>query len=236
MYIDLSTLDRDRFAGLHVVPDVHAHPQVLDEAARRARAACLFLVQLGDLVDRGPSSAKTVAIMRELVESGAGTFLNGNHEHKLARYAVEGRHASPGRVATFDELRDFGDGLLEWYLAQIDGPRFFARAPRLVLVHAAFDREMLADDPKPNRRLRDRALYGIARQVDGARYPARSREWVDEIPADVTVVVGHDVVSTTEPHVEHGARGGRAICLDTGGWSDGTWSSLSFGWEELGLS
>jgi len=37
MYFDLITLDRARFGGLLVVPDVHAHPDALDAAATRAR-------------------------------------------------------------------------------------------------------------------------------------------------------------------------------------------------------
>ncbi|MCA9614465.1 MAG: metallophosphoesterase [Sandaracinus sp.] len=236
MYFDLTTVDRERFAGLLVVPDVHAHPEPLESAARHARDEALFLVQLGDLVDRGPSAATTVALMRELMSEGRGTFLVGNHEHKLARYATEGRHAAEGRVATHRELADFGEGLLQWYVEEIARDRLFARAPRLVLTHASFHREMLAPSPKDSRTLRDRALYGISKKVPGARYPVRSREWVREIPAGVTVVVGHDVVSTTAPHEESNPQGGRAVCLDTGGWrAGGSWSTLRFDWTSIGL-
>ena len=62
------------------------------------------------------SAATTVALMRELMDEGRATFLVGNHEHKLARYATEGRHAAEGRVATHRELADFGEGLLQWYV------------------------------------------------------------------------------------------------------------------------
>lgn len=234
MYFDLTTLDRDRFSGLLVVPDVHAHPDALDAAAKRARDEGLFVVQLGDLVDRGPSSAMAVALMRELENVGEGTFLCGNHEHKLARYADGGRHASPGRVETLRELTDFGDGLLDWYLARIAEGRLFARSKKLVLTHASFHRAMLDEVPRTSRALQDRALYGIGKKVEGKKYPVRSREWVREIPAGVTVVVGHDVVSTREAHLESNAHGGRAICLDTGGWrADGTWSTWRFGWDEV---
>lgn len=232
MYFDLTTLDRTRFGGLLVVPDVHAHPDALDAAARRAREEGLFLVQLGDLVDRGPSSATAVALMRELEDAGEGTFLCGNHEHKLARLAEGRGAATPGRVETLDELRAFGEGLLEWYLERIAEGRLFARSKKLVLAHASFHRAMLEATPTPSTALSDRALYGIAKKVEGKKYPVRSREWVREVPAGVTVVVGHDVVSTREPHVEFNAHGGRAICLDTGGWrADGTWSTWCFDWE-----
>jgi len=234
MYFDLTTLDRTRFGGLLVVPDVHAHPDALDAAATRAREEGLFLVQLGDLVDRGPSSAMAVALMRELEDVGEGTFLCGNHEHKLARFANGGGSAAPGRVETLRELTDFGDGLLEWYLARIAEGRLFARAPKLVLAHAAFHRAMLDEAPRPNRALHDRALYGVGKKVEGKKFPVRSREWVREIPAGVTVVVGHDVVDPREPHRESNAHGGRAICLDTGGWrADGTWSTWRFRWDEV---
>lgn len=100
MFFDLDRLDRTRFLGILVVPDVHGHPQALAEAATRAANDSLFLVQLGDLVDRGPASAKVVALMRDIEAAGVGTFLSGNHEYKLLKYVQSGSYGSPARAGS----------------------------------------------------------------------------------------------------------------------------------------
>jgi len=235
-FLELSTIGRARFAGLLVMPDVHAHPDALEAALARARAEGLFLLQLGELVDRGPSSSMAVALMREAMAEGVATFLIGNHEHKLAVLVGTGQFGTPGRVDTRDELEDYGDGLLAWYVERIKHGPLWARAPKLVAAHAAFHPEMLAPQPSISEDLRIRAMFGMRVSAPGKRRPTRSREWVDDIPRNVQVIVGHDVVSNTTPVTERGRRGGTATMLDTGGWrEDGRWSSMTLTWSEVGL-
>ena len=42
-------------------------------------------MQLGDLTDHGPDSPGALRIMFDLIDSGRGMFVLGNHDHKLAR-------------------------------------------------------------------------------------------------------------------------------------------------------
>lgn len=234
MFFDLDRLDRTRFLGILVVPDVHGHPQALAEAATRAANDSLFLVQLGDLVDRGPASAKVVALMRDIEAAGVGTFLSGNHEYKLLKYVRSGSYGSPSRVQVHQELHDHGQGLLDWYLSRIADERLFARAPKVLLAHAAYHPEMSNRTPSVSEELRERALFGMRDRTRRKR--VRSREWVGEIPGGITVVVGHDVVSTNAVVRESNARGGEAMFLDTGGWHpSGRWSTLTLDWTALGL-
>jgi len=87
--------------------------------------------------------------------------------------------------------------------------------------------------PVPEGRLHgvlSRALYGEPTgriQADG--YPERSLQWVDRIPAGLTVYCGHDQRSRDgRPYVRVGAAGGTAVFLDTGAGKGGhlSWIDL----------
>jgi protein phosphatase len=233
-FLDLGTVSRDRFEGVLVVPDVHGHPDALDAAATRARDERLFLLQLGDLVDRGPSSAMAVAVMREVVERGEGAFLVGNHEHKLARLAREGTYATSRRLETLSELQSFGDGLLDWYLERIERGIAWARAPRAVFAHASFHPEMIRPEPRIDAALLERAMFGPVRRVTELSRPVRDRTWVQSIPRGLRVYVGHQVLSRGAPARERSQRGGSAVFLDTGGWQGGAWSTVVLSWDDVG--
>src|SRR3954452_2884432 len=68
-------------AKVRVVGDVHGDAAAFAYAIATDR----FIVQLGDLVDHGPNSAKAMRMMFDLVERGRGLFILGNHDLKLAR-------------------------------------------------------------------------------------------------------------------------------------------------------
>jgi len=209
-------------AKLRVVGDVHGDATAFGYAAATDR----FLVQLGDLVDYGPDSARTLRIMFDLLDTGRGLFLLGNHDLKLARH-LAGR---PVRV----------DSELERTLSQLDStlrvrvleaaalaPAWLQRGP-LLFVHGGFHSLML-QQPAPTvgpERVDGalaRALYGQPTgrmQPDG--YPERSLRWVDRIPAGFTVYCGHDRRSRDgRPYVRRGEAGGRAVFLDTGAGKGG---------------
>lgn len=84
--IDAASIRQRGFSGLRLVGDVHGQAQAFAAAIAGGRAAGRFIVQLGDLVDRGPDSPGTLRQALALVEKGDGVFLRGNHDDKLARY------------------------------------------------------------------------------------------------------------------------------------------------------
>jgi protein phosphatase len=215
--------------GLRVVGDVHGDARAFAAATETDR----FVIQLGDLVDYGPDSAEALRLAFELIDSGRGLFLLGNHDLKLAR-------ALSGRGVRMDEhlartLSQLDDALRARAQAE------FARAPAWLVqgdrmfVHGGFHTQMLEEDPPPAPEGRvtgvlSRALYGEhtgRTQNDG--YPERSLRWVDRIPRGLTVYCGHDRRSTDgRPYIRSGREGGVAVFLDTGAGKGGhlSWVDL----------
>lgn len=217
-----------------MVGDVHGDARAFAAAA----ATELFVVQLGDLTDNGPDSARALQIMFDLVDAGRGLFVLGNHDLKLSR-ALAGQNV---RI----------DAALSATLSQLD-PALRARAQAeishapawvrhrtpsgqdVLFVHGGFHTEMMVEDPPaaPSGRVHGvlaRALYGEPTgriQHDG--FPERSLRWVDRIPAGLTVYCGHDCRSSDgRPYVRVGANGGTAVFLDTGAGKGGhlSWIDL----------
>ena len=78
---------------VYAVGDIHGRDDLLgelieriDDDRRRRHAIETVIVFLGDLIDRGPASAKVVERLRNFAPAGARTvFLTGNHEEVLLR-------------------------------------------------------------------------------------------------------------------------------------------------------
>lgn len=213
---------------LRVVGDVHGDVRGFAAAVATDR----FVVQLGDLVDHGPDSAGTLRIAFELLDSGRGLFILGNHDRKL------------GRALSGQAVRR--DAALETTLAQVTGPlrdralHEIGQAPAWLasgntfFVHGGFHPAMLHQPSPPALgkvdTLMSRAMFGETTgrlQADG--YPERVLRWVDRIPQGMTVYCGHDQRSTDgRPYRRHGHDGGLAVFLDTGAGKRGhlSWVDL----------
>ena len=232
-----------RFAGIRVVGDVHGEATPFRAAVEGARERRLFLLQLGDLTDYGPDSPAVLGLMLDLIERGEGLALLGNHDHKLAR-ALAGRpvQVEPdglGRTLAQFERRADRDALIARTVSAL------ARAPLWLLwrnalfVHGGFHTDMLvrpspvgADVRRPDA-LAARALYGetVRGETDSRGFPQRRIDWVNRIPAGLTVYCGHDNRGVgSRPHVVEGGGGGRAVFLDTGAGKGGVLS-----WLDLAL-
>lgn len=221
--------------ALRVVGDVHGDARAFAAALATDR----FVVQLGDVVDYGPDSAAALRLALDMVESGRGLFLLGNHDHKLRR-ALGGRDVRVGPELAVT-LRQLDPALRVRASAAIDRAPVWLRqrtadgAMRL-FAHGGFHTDMLRDMPPPlpeGGRVHGvlaRALYGQTTgriQADG--YPERVLHWVDHIPAGMTVYVGHDRRSSDgRPYVRAGRAGGSAVFLDTGAGKGGhlSWIDL----------
>jgi len=215
---------------LRVVGDVHGDSKAFAFAAETDH----FVVQLGDLVDDGPDTPGVLEIMFRLIDEQRGLFLLGNHEFKLLR-ALRG-----------DTIRKTGP--LERTLAELPADLAerakleIARAPGWVLsgsrffVHGGFHPAMLSEPPpefpagRPDGLL-GRAIYGqTTGRVTGAGRPERLLGWVDDIPPNITLYCGHDRRSPDgRPLVKIGAKGGKAVFLDTGAGKGGHLSWIDIG-------
>jgi hypothetical protein len=222
----------ERFQGIRVVGDVHGEASQLAAAIEGARARQHYVLQLGDIADRGPDNAGAWRLVLDLLETGDGSFLLGNHDHKLRR-ALLGRPVSTAHG-------------LDGTLAALDAPLAarvadaIAAAPawrawgRAFFVHGALHPSMLTTPPPPNAATRRQdpalafALYGETSgkpHADGS--PERLYGWVDRLPAGLSVYCGHDMRSRDGTvFVQQGRAGGRAVFLDTGAGKGGHLSWL----------
>lgn len=215
--------------ALRVIGDVHGDSRAFAIAAETGH----FIIQLGDLVDDGPDPAGALRIMFRLIDEGRGLFVLGNHDFKLLR-ALRGDNVRrpPNLEKTISEL---SPDLAARAMREI------ARAPAWILsgkrffVHGGFHPAMLVEPPPefPSGRpdgLLARAIYGqTTGRVTGAGKPERLLGWVDDLPGDITLYCGHDQRSTDgRPWVKIGAKGGKAVFLDTGAGKGGhlSWIDL----------
>ena len=74
--------------NLLIIGDVHGCFHTFNELLTHWRPTTEYLIQVGDLVDRGRHVPATVALARQLSEQypGATTFLMGNHEQSMLRH------------------------------------------------------------------------------------------------------------------------------------------------------
>jgi len=236
--------DAPRFAGVRLIADVHGQAVAFGAAVDEAHRRDLAVIQLGDLIDRGPSSDGAVRIALELIATRRGLFLVGNHDDKLRR-AVRGNPVRMGANLRRSLEQLTAAGLAERFADAVAVAPVWLRCGRAVFVHGAFGPGML-DVPSPThyghasadkQPLVHLALYGeTTGAVDADGEPTRTYGWVDTIPAGITVYIAHDIVSPGRVTTFDGKAGGRAVCLDTGAWLDGSISWLDLDYAALGLT
>ena len=235
-------LQRRGFAGLRVVGDVHGDAVAFGHAAAGAEAERLFVLQLGDLTDHGPDSPAALRLMFGLLDARRGRFLLGNHDHKLRRALLGEKVQAPaeGLGRTLAQLADAPDGeaLAQRAVQEIAVAPAWLRLGDWLFVHGGWHPAMLLRPPPPDAgaqkpdSLLSRALFG---QVTGRTrpdgFPDRIHDWVDRIPAGMTLYCGHDRRSPDgRPFVQENAAGGLAVFLDTGAGKGGHLSWIDLRW------
>ena len=224
-----------RFRGIRVVGDVHGEARQFQAAIEGARADALFVLQLGDLTDRGPDDVGALRLMLDLLDAGDGAFLLGNHDRRLLR-ALAGEQVKRGHGLdeTLAALESAPD-LVPRVIAVIRAAPAWLSRPGQIFVHGALHPAMLVEDSPPDAHAMRggpiaRALFGETTGRTRANgMPERLYDWVERIPAGLTVYCGHDVMTEDgRPLVRQGAAGGRAVFVDTGAGKGGhlSWIDL----------
>ncbi len=221
------------FAGLRVIPDVHGEAEQFRAAIEGARAADMFVLQLGDLTDHGPDSPGVLRQMFALLDEGRGAFLLGNHDHKLRRLLTGQpvRVQAEGLGRTLAQLDRAADGaaLRARAVHEIGRAPAWIRDGGRLFVHGGFHPGMLHAASPPDAAqgkatgLVTRAIYGqVTGRMRADGFPDRVHDWVDRIPEGMLVVCGHDRRSTDgRPFVAEGLLGGRCVFLDCGAGKGG---------------
>lgn len=244
-FVNLREWVESKFSGVCVMADIHGNGDAFRKAMEYATAHDLFVLSLGDIIDYGDDTIECVDMMYDLVMAEKGMMLIGNHEDKYARIIAQLRKAEAegkprcfssitvkpthGTVKTFDATeRLFIADRIAWedrFLALMDVAHHHVNYGTFTFTHGAYHHSM---DKFFGRiaggKMKSLALYGETNGKTminplGKEVPIRTYNWVDIIPAERTVIVGHDIERTTDdgkPFVTTGQNGGSVIFLDTG--------------------
>ncbi len=192
---------------LILVGDVHGHYEglcrLLDLISPRAGDRLYFL---GDLVDRGPSSASIVELVRQC---GYGA-VRGNHEDMML-LTFEGKQINPARLFVWsnsggdETLASYTSTYLLWeHLDWLHTVPLYQDLGDVFLVHAGLDPHL------PLEQQGSQECCWIREQFLGHPKPYF---------ADKTIVVGH-TITFTFPGVEAGqiVRGAGWLGIETGAY------------------
>jgi protein phosphatase len=219
-----------------VIGDVHGN---IDELKQVITAAQVVgdhrsVIFLGDIIDYGDHNLECFDVMFDMINNANAILILGNHERKMSKWIDSdfGRTfkgtISHGMQKTIDEINTkvAADPTFE--------TKFISkwRAMQAASVQHIVIRDHLFTHGAATPTMWDKAghssLYGhdsnmaYFGEVDKTKpqrddgYPNRTYNWINDVPAGKTVVVGHDVRSTTEPLVVSNSVGGKVIFLDTG--------------------
>jgi protein phosphatase len=216
-------------AGIRFFGDVHGCAAEFEALAENALERGLHLHSLGDLTDRGPDSPGCMRLACDLHDAGCLDLNPGNHCLRFARWhrGEEVPIKPKGLGLTLRQIEGATEGrmLAKRYFNLLMASPLWTRYGRIYAVHAALHPEMIGRDGPAlkdadwNSDLLELALEGEMRpKHDPDRWALgrRSFNWLEQVPANVTVLVGHSVTSIEGPRQRRNAGGGRIVHLDTG--------------------
>lgn len=227
------------FKGVTAIGDIHAMREALKSAITWATARSHFIIFLGDTIDYGPKPLECISDIYDIVMAGRGALVYGNHERKIDKWIEQDRKGDirvrigEGNQITIDAIKR----LTKWqrdifeyrFKALMCTARHAYQINNILFTHGASDPAMFNSN---EFRFKDRTLSSLAMfgEIDSKEpmkngYPNRIYNWVDTIPNDNIVVVGHDIRSTEKPLIQDGKLGGTAVFLDTGSGKGGSLTS-----------
>lgn len=237
------------FKGITAIGDVHAMREALKSAINWATARSHFIIFLGDTIDYGPKPLECINDVYDIVMAGRGALIYGNHERKIEKWIEQDKRGEvrvrigEGNQVTIDAIKR----LTKWqketfehrYKALMCLARNTFQVNNLLFTHGAGSPAMfdLHDIKLKDKTLSSLALFGEINKQEPMKngYPNRTYNWVDCIPNEKIVIVGHDIRSTEQPITQLGKLGGQAVFLDTGSGKGGSLTSadIRFGNKTL---
>ncbi|GAG56678.1 unnamed protein product, partial [marine sediment metagenome] len=236
------------FNHVRVIADVHGNLESFRKAIDVTDDT--FLIFLGDILDYDVRGIRLIEWVYKMVQTGRAITIRGNHEKKIANWVVKERGA--GFEGNISHGNDFTVNMVKgmlparrvaWeqrLLALVDLSPDWIMLGRYLFVHGAAHRSIWGDTlfraENESKRMA-MAMFGeTTGKLAANGFPERLYNWVDDVPARHTAVVGHAVLSTDGPVTKTNDRGGKAIFLDTGSSKviDGVQGYLS--WMDLTLT
>ena len=121
-----------------VIGDVHGCGEALEQLLALLPAADR-LVFLGDVINRGPSIERAMELAWEVVSSGRGVWLMGNHEKKLLEALGSQRWDPFPLLAGCDTYRQLGHRRCREWMDRLQGLPTAFWGQGWVATHAGFD-------------------------------------------------------------------------------------------------
>lgn len=123
------------------VPDLHGHSIATFKAIEMLRALQLPVVFLGDYVDRGRSSVKTIDLLIEAKkENPSWIFLRGNHEEMLLetwKTGIIGVDVDTSAAAEYSRLKTFPKGHRDF----LESLSYYYESTSLLFVHGGISED-----------------------------------------------------------------------------------------------
>ena len=239
---DVVTNQRETPRRILAVGDVHGDHVSMKLAVNHAQANDLHVIWLGDVLDYGDQNLKCVHLAYETVRSHRAHMIWGNHERKISRWldADWGKNYT-GRLseASWKTIREIDSlnyerkqrFLSAWRCLESASTQVITLNNWLFTHGAAHPDAWNTQQHRLTGQAGEWAFFGEVlsptdRTAQG--YPIRSWSWVNQVPENHYVVVGHDWVDRANMQVimKTGAQGGHVLCVDTGNSKGGHLSAV----------
>lgn len=190
-------VDLTQFEGILVFGDVHGEGALFSKALDFALDNNLFMVSLGDLVDGGIHPYFLVESVFSYLNDKSMALVWGNHDDKHYRYAI-GKNVkfSSDALMTLGTMDDRENKLFTYMYREIFShplTSHYIYLDDFYFVHAAPFSRMFSHISELTDSEKARCIYGKVSQERAENgYYIRDTSWVNDIPTDKTVIVGHD--------------------------------------------
>lgn len=156
------------------------------------------LVFVGDLVDRGPKVPAVLRFVMDVVESGMGFSVNGNHDDKLKR-KLQGRSVTVahGLAESLTQLATETDAFKEKIISFLEKlpSHYLFDGGKLAVAHGGLKEKYLE---RSSKRIRDYCMYGeTTGEMDEFGLPVRA-DWAANFKGKTIIVYGHTPVKNAE--------------------------------------
>jgi serine/threonine protein phosphatase 1 len=174
-----------------IVGDIHGcFEEFLALLDKAALAEDDQIIALGDLVNRGPQSARTLDFFRQHERPNLRSII-GNHEQ---RHIHAFRGETRPTISTLYTRWQLGDSYDE-AVAYMESLPVFIELPEALLVHAYYEPNVALEDQKPDMLIGGKGMEEYLR----ANY---DRPWYEYYEGDRPLIVGHrDWSGTMHPFI-----------------------------------
>jgi protein phosphatase len=215
------------FQGIGLISDVHGMAKDFHDVIQEAREQNLFIVQMGNLVNYGVDSMSAVDQMYHLIVYGNGVMLIGDCETDLEKWLHQHREGNvrmkvnPGLAETIEQFERQPKWKQEIFAMKFSAIMNHSRHHivfengdrRVMLVHAACSEKMWSN--VTNRFTGFEEYRATLGEFDRETFQ-NTFHWLEGIPGDHDVYVGHNHLSSDQIVVKTNSKGGRAFFVDTG--------------------